>query len=312
VFTSWLSSNHRIYRFFVLLSLLWPPACFRYGFAQSEDHQTTRPLPDLNSFLEKMKENVRSDRLLLSRYTFTMQEINKRLDKNGAVKKTETRTYEIYPSLEEDETYQRLISENGVPVDPKKIREQDRKYNKKAHERARKLARDQRSDHERRLAKEAEELGKEKEVLDDLFALFEFVILRREILDGHSAILIQFAPNRQFRPKTDNGKLLKKFRGTALISETDCQVIHVEAELIDTVSIGFGLIARIHKGSRFVFTRKKINNEIWLPAEFHFVGSIRALLFKHLRIESIRRFSDYEKFTVSSTFEFLSGDPFKR
>jgi hypothetical protein len=269
------------------------------GSAQTENQQ----LPELSAFLAKIKENLKSDRLLLSRYTFDMEETVRYLDKDGHAKKTEVRKYEIYPSLDEDMTYRRLISENGQPVDPKKLEEQDRKFGKKAESRARSLAREHKSDEEERLAEEDEESKKERKTIEELFRIYEFTLLRREVVAGQPGILIRFTPRPQYEPQTGDGKILKKVGGEALISETDYQLMRIEAELIDDYSIGFGLLARVNKGSRLVFLRRKVNNEIWLPAEFHFIGSARALLLKQLRIESTNLFSNYKKYSVSSSFD---------
>jgi hypothetical protein len=278
------------------------PVC---GFAQTEN----QPLPELNAFLAKVKENLKSDRLLLSRYTFDMKETVRQLDKEGHVKKAEVRVFEVYPSLEEDMTYQRLISENEKPLDAEKLEEQDRKHSKKAEGRARNLANQHKSDQEQRLSKEAEESKKERETIEDLYNIYEFALLRREIIDGHSALLVRFTPKPQCEPRTKDGKILKKVSGQALISETDYQIIRVEAELIDDYTIGFGLLARVNKGARMSFFRRKVNDEIWLPAEFHFIGSARALLVKQLRVESTSLFSNYKKYSVSSSFELSPKKP---
>ena len=285
-----------------LFCLVLFPIC---GFAQIEN----RPLPELNAFLAKIKENLRSDRLLLSRYTFDMEETVRRLDKEGHVKKTEVRVFEVYPSLEEDMTYQRLILEDGKPVDAKKLEEQDRKFTEKAENRARSLAKEHKSDQEQRLAKEAEESKKERETIEDLFNIYEFALLRRETIDGHPAILMHFTPKPQSEPRTKDGKILKKVSGQALISETDYQIIRVDADLIDDYSIGFGLLARVSKGARMSFLRRKVNDEIWLPAEFHFVGSASALIFKQIRVESTSLFSNYKKYMVSSSFNLSPKNP---
>jgi hypothetical protein len=295
----------RLIRACILSGLLCLLLLSARGLAQTEN----QPLPELNAFLMKVRENLKSDRLLLSRYTFDMEETVHQLDKEGQVRKNEVHVYEVYPSLEEDMTYQRLISENGKPVDAKKLEEQDRKFSKKAESRARGLAKEHKSDQEERLAKEAEESKKERETIEDLFKLYEFTLLRREIVDGHSGILIRFTPKTQYEPQTKDGRILKKVGGQALIGETDYQVIRIDAELVDDYSIGLGLLARVYKGAQLMFLRRKVNNEIWLPAEFRFVGSARALLFKQLRIESTTIFSNYKKYSVSSSFEFSPRTP---
>jgi hypothetical protein len=276
-------------------------------FAQPASFQDSRPLPELNAFLARIKDNLKSDRLLLSQYTYSMKSTTRYLDKESRIKKTEIREYEVYPSLDEDMPYQKLISENGRPLDSGKLEEQDQKYKKKADARARKLAGERNSDQEQRMAREAEESRKERETIEDLLRLYAFTLLRREIIDGHSAIWIEFTPKSQYQPQTRDGDLLKKFGGRALISDTDYQVIRVDAELINDLHFGLGLLARVQKGAQLSFIRRKVNNEIWLPAEFRFSGSARVLLLKQLRVESTSLFSDYKKYSVSSTYEFSTG-----
>lgn len=274
--------------------------------AQTESPTDSSPLPELSGFLDRIKDNLKSDRLLLSNYSYNRKSITRHLDGQGRVQKTETSEYEIYPSLDPDMTYERLISKNGQAVDAEKIEEQDRKYQKKADKRARQLAEERKSEQEERLAREAEESRKERETVEDMLKLYEFSLLNRETIGGHSAIWVQFTPKPHYKPQTKDGKILKKLQGRALVSETDYQVIRVEVELIEDFSLGLGLLARVHKGTKLKFTRQKINDEIWLPAEFQFTGSARALLLKRLRVESTSVFSDHKKFSVSSMYE-LSG-----
>jgi hypothetical protein len=63
---------------------------------------------------------------------------------------------------------------------------------------------------------------------------------------------------------------------------------------------GFGLLAKLKKGSRAQILRRKINDEIWLPAEAHFVGNARLLLVKGLHIDALSEYSDYKKFSVAT------------
>jgi hypothetical protein len=302
---------HSVFRASLTLPLFCLLLLPHHGFGQLQNLNEDQPLPETDAFLSKVKENLRSDRLLLSDYTYNMQSNTRYLDKDGHINKTEIREYEVYPSIEEDMTYQRLIAENGIPISPGKIEEQDREYAKKAGARTRRLAKDSRSDKEERLAKEAKENEKERATIEDLFQLYKFELVSREMVGDHSAIVIKFTPKPQYQPRTKDGGLLKKFRGWALTSETDYQVIRVDAELIDDISIGLGLLARVHKGTRLSFIRQKINNEIWLPAEFHFIASARAFLFKRLRIESTTLFSDHKKYSVSSIYEVLPQKPFQ-
>ena len=269
-----------------------------------------RPLPEPAPFLQEVRKHLRSDRLLLSQYTYTARTTERELDAKGNTKKTDVEVYEVYPSLEEGETHERLIERNGKPVDPKELAKKDREHEKKAAERARKLEREGTSEREKRLAKEAEERRKEDEAIDEMFRLYQIEMLGREELEEHSTIVLRFAPRPDFQTRTDSGKILKKLAGRAWINESDHELIRIEAELIDNLSFGMGVLARLNKGAKAYFQRRRVNGEIWLPAEARFTGTGRLLLLKGLRVDQSMEFSDYRKFTVETSVSYPSAkDP---
>ena len=148
-----------------------------------------------------------------------------------------------------------------------------------------KLERDSAAQKEKRLAKIAEERRKEDETIDEAFALYAVSMKGREVVDGHDAIVLEFRPRPGFKVKTDNGKILKKITGRVWIDERDHELIRIEVDLVDTISIGFGMLARLNPGAHAMFQRRLVNNEIWLPAEVRFTGSARVMLVKGMRID---------------------------
>jgi hypothetical protein len=93
---------------------------------------------------------------------------------------------------------------------------------------------------------------------------------------------------------------MRHFAGKAWVSETEYEVVRLEAEAIETASFGLGLLARVHKGSKAAFERRKVNGEEWLPASASYTASARVMLVRRLRIGGTMEFSDYRKFTVAT------------
>jgi hypothetical protein len=276
--------------------------CLIQAFPAAQD--SAKPLPNLDEFLKGVRAHLHSDRLLLSQYTYTQKQTEHQFDKKGKLRKTIVRVFEVYPSLEEGFTYMRLISRDGKPLSSAELEKQDRAHDKKVREHARKLEREGTDEKTRRLAKEAEERRKEDKDIDELFQLYQISMVGRENLDGHSAIQLTFQPRTNYKPKTTEAKIMMKVAGKAWIGEEDYELLRLQFELIDTISIGLGMLIRLNKGTSATFQRRRVNNEIWLPAESRFAGSARILLVKGLRTESISEFSDYRKFSVSSTVTF--------
>jgi hypothetical protein len=91
--------------------------------------------------------------------------------------------------------------------------------------------------------------------------------------------------------------VVQKFQGRAWVSESDHELVKMEAEAIDTISFGLGLLARVHKGSRASFERRRVNDEVWLPAAARIQASARVLLLKGVRLDLETEYSDYRKAT---------------
>jgi len=270
--------------------------------AQTEPGQTeidaNAPLPELHSFMQEIRGNLHSDEALLDQYTFTEKHTEKRLDGKGGVKKVTTETYEVYPSLEPGHTYRRLIERDGHVLTPDELAAEDRKHDKKVADAGDAAA------EQKRAAKLAESRRKEESAVSQLFEVYEIEIAGRELLDGRSSIILGFRPKPGIDPKGRAGKILAKFAGRAWIDEKDKQLVRVDAELVDTLSFGLGVLARLQKGSRASIIRRKINGEIWLPAMAHFTGSARLLLVKGLNLDATSEYSDYRKFQVATTSDF--------
>ena len=124
-------------------------------------------LPDLDTFLRKILDNLRSDRLLQSRYTFNMKQSDIELDKEGNQKEVEVNEYEVYPFLDEEYTYRRHISKNGQPLSPEEIYKQDRKHDEKLQKRKKKLEKAGIDEYTQYLQKEQEERQREDQIINE-------------------------------------------------------------------------------------------------------------------------------------------------
>ena len=269
------------------------------GSAQPYCQDGAQPLPELTYFVQEVRKNLRSDRLLLSNYTYLEKDTELRLDSNGNAVKTEVKVYEVYPALEQSQTYRKLISKNGKPLPRDELERQDRDYEAKIQGRARQ-GQAEGSDARKRRAAEAEARRKEEEAVDEVFRLYQILMVGRETLSGRPAIVLEFKPRPGFLPTTNTGKILKRMEGRAWINEQDRQLVRVDARLIDTIAFGLGLVARFQKGSRVFYERRRVNDEIWLPAEYRFTGVGRFFLFKKTRIDAREEYSDYKKFSIET------------
>ena len=206
---------------------------------------------------------------LARNYTCQQREVIKHLDKNGNVKSTEVKTYDV--GFYYGEEYSRLVMKDDKPLDDKE------KKKERQEARAYRL---------------------------DVANAYDFRIVGEEELEGVNTWVIEAIPRKDFKPTQPHADMLKKIKGKMWIDKKEYNWIRVEAEATDTISFGLFLF-RIHPGSRFNFQQMHLNNEVWLLRHLYINGGARIALLKNEAIEQEDTFSNYKKF--SSTFTILPG-----
>jgi hypothetical protein len=265
-----------------------------------------RPLPDQDAFLKETRKHLQTDTSVQSSYMYVETERQVKLDKHGRIQEETVKVYESYPGLPGEPRWERLISENGEPVSAEELAKQDRERAKKANAMARRLASDparERARQERDWRKFRQE---REEAVNDIYIVFDIKMIGRESIEGHDTIAFTLTPKPDARPRTREGDLMKHFNVRAWISETDHELVRLEADAIDNVGFGLGILARLHKGAELSFLRRKINDEVWLPAVASYSGSARVGLLWTLRRTGTYEYSGYKKFSVDTSSSFHS------
>ena len=263
-----------------------------------------RPLPDQNTFLKETRKHLQRDSSVQRSYMYVETRREVKLDKDGRIQEQSVKVFESYPGLPGQSRWERLVSENGRPVPPEKLAEQDRDRAKKATGMAKRLEIEPVKEQARQ-ERDWQKLRDERdEAVSDIYTVFEIKLVGRERIEGHDTIELSLTPRPVSDPKTREGELMKHFTVRAWISETDHELVRLEAGAIDNLSMGFGVLARLHKGSRFSFVRRKINGEVWLPAVINYSGSARVGLLWTLRRTGSSEYSGYKKFSVDTSSSF--------
>jgi hypothetical protein len=277
-------------------------AAFSYGVLGAQE----RPLPDQTEFLEQARKHLRTDSSLQSAYMYIETQRESKLDKNGRPQEESVKVYENYPGLPGEPRWERLISENGRPVSAEELAEQDRDRAKKANAMARRLEEDAAKERARQQREWQKRRRDRDEVVADIYTVFDVKMTGRERIEGHDTIAFTLTPRPDSKPKTREGELMKHFSVRAWISESDYELVRLEADALETMSLGYGVLARLHKGSRLSFLRRKINGEVWLPAVASYSGSARVGLLWTLRRTGTTEYSGYRKFSVETSSSFHS------
>jgi len=277
---------------FLLVSLL---ACLILPAAGQE-----RPLPDYDAFMAEARQRLQADDVRQSGYVYVETRREQKLDASGRATKETVNVFESYPALPGESRWQRQTVKDGRPLSTDELAKQDRERQQKVMEYARKLEREPDKVRAAEQKKRDEERRETDQAVDDALRIYDIRMVGRESIAGYETIAFTFTPRNNAKPRTSEGKVMRHFAGKAWVSETEYELVRLEAEAIETASFGLGLLARVHKGSKAAFERRKVNGEAWLPASATYTASARLFLLKRLRIGGTAEFSDYRKFAVET------------
>jgi len=212
--------------------------------------------PTLTDPKEIVRRSVEVDHHNFERaqkYTCTQREVLKHLDKNGKVKGTEIKTWDINYYF--GEFYSRLVQVDDKPLSEKEQKKEDEKLEKFLA----KHRKESEDDREKRRRKQEKEREEGRAFVRDVVNAYDFRLLGDDHVSGEETWVIEAIPRKDFQPTQPHADILKKIKGRIWIEKKDFNWVKVEAEAVDTISFGWFLF-RIHGGSRFVLENTHVNN----------------------------------------------------
>ena len=250
--------------------------------------------PDRDTFIRKVREAVRRDYELQSQFSYIEERREVKISRLGKVDVGSVRTFEVFPAPEPGGTYKRLIAVDGRPLSPEELARRDREHQEHMAEIAEREKKDTPGDRAKRLRRMREEAADRDAILEDALAVFDPTFESREVIDGELVFAIALRPRHDARPTTRPGRWMKKFAGRVWIAEDGHQIVKLDLRAIDDVTIGMGIVGRLHEGSRVVYSRRHFE-DTWLPSELIFDATGRTLLFRPFDIDIVTTYSDYKR-----------------
>jgi hypothetical protein len=251
------------------------------------------PLPDRDVFIARVRSAIRLDEDLQKDFTYIERRRDVKVSALGRVSVGPLRTFEVLPSPEPGRTYKRLIAIDDKPLDPAELQRRDAEHQRDLDNDARKRRREPPTQQARRLERAARERREDMTILEDALALFEPSLVSRDIVDGETTVVVSLTPRPNARLSTREGSWMRQFQGRAWFAEEDGQLARLEMHATDDVSIGWGIVGRLYKGSRIVVERRRVGN-LWLPARLTFEGTGRTLMFRTFELSLVRDYSGYK------------------
>ncbi len=201
------------------------------------------------------------------------------------------------------EQVERLIAKDDKPLSSKDAAREEERIEKLIDERKNESEDDRR----KRLEKEEKDREQAREFVKEITDAYNFRFAGMERLEGREVYVIDADPRPGYEPRRREAKLLPKFRFRVWIDQADEEWVKLDAECIDTVSVGW-FIARVHKGSRVLIEQTRVNDEVWLPKSVALKLDARILL-KGFNLDEDVSYRDYKKFRTDTRIVPAVEDP---
>ncbi len=252
--------------------------------------QVGSPAPD--ELVRLAFEADERSQALAEQYAYRERVEEIRLDKDGAVKRSDSKTYEVAHLC--GRNYQRLILHNGKPLSPSEDAKEQRKLDKCIA----KIESESEAERNKRLRKEQEELEDQRKMRREVVRAFDFTIEGEEFISDEPTWRIRAEPKPGYEPEFKKAGFLSKLSGTIWISRSDYGWVKAEVETIAPARFGLFLLT-LKEGSRMEFTQTKLNNELWMLDHMRLRFNARVLI-AGVRREVVVQWSDFKKFTAQS------------
>lgn len=259
------------------------------GFVLALSVQAQEPAPDPLEIVRRSVERDWTDFESRKNYTYRERSEFREYVRNGKIAKVRSETNEIL--ILGGRPYERLTARDDKPL---AAREERREQSKLDHELAKRL-------HESAAeqARYQKERTEERAFIREIPDAFTFRLVKTDSVSNQPAWVIEALPKPGYRAVHAQARDFAKVRATLWIEQETYHWVKVDADVLSTISVDFGLL-RVAPGSSMHFEQTRVNDEIWLPSSMLVRFQVRLALLKVLRGEYDIRYSDYRKFQSDS------------
>ena len=222
-------------------------------------------------------------------YTFLERVEERRYGRTGNLSSKEIQTYEFM--VLGGRPYGKLVERDDKPLPAKEARKEQEKVEKESAKRQRETESDK--------AKEDKDRSEERRYLREVPELFNLTLQGTDQIDGRPVWVIGAQPKPGYKPKMKRAEILTHLRGKIWVDQADYQWVKTEAEVIDPISFGLGLV-KLDSGAVLNFEQVRVNDEVWLPSLVNVRADARLVYLKKLREELDITYRDYKKFQADS------------
>jgi len=208
-------------------------------------------------------------------YLFERRQSKRELSADGRVKSETVLTLRRDPWDEQVVT--RLILRDGKPIPVDELAKQEERLRKSVIE-MRKTPMKPRFE--------------EETWMDEMPDALEF--RRAGVVERHGRVaeVYTFLPKPGYKARSLRAKAFANIRGKVWVDQADGEMTKLDVEVVEAISVGFGLLGKLDKGTHFEMERKKWDIGVWFEEWQRIRYDLRVLLVKSLRQEIETKWSN--------------------
>jgi hypothetical protein len=163
----------------------------------------------------------------------------------------------------------RVILRNGQPLTEGQARAEDERVQRFIHD-------------PEKLAKQRHDGAQDGKNAEELLRMLPEAFTWKLVSDDAQKITLHFDPNPNFSPPDMQGRVLGTMAGTLVVNKAHNRIETISGKLTQDVTIGWGLLGRLHEGGTFRVERREVAPGFWQIVETHVHIEGRVLFFKSI------------------------------
>jgi hypothetical protein len=185
---------------------------------------------------------------------------------------------------------ERLISRGGQPLSEAEARAEDQRVQSFIHD-------------PEKLAKQKRDAAQDGKNAAELLRMLPDAFNWKVQSEDAEKITLHFQPNPGFSPPDMQSRVLGEMTGDLVVDKEQNRIETISGRLVQDVTIGWGLLGRLHEGGTFRVERRQIGPKLWQITETHVHIEGRALLFKNIGQQQDEVETDFTPVPAGTTLE---------
>jgi hypothetical protein len=184
----------------------------------------------------------------------------------------------------------RVIVRNGQPLTEAEARAEDERVQRFIHD-------------PEKLAKQKRDGAQDGKNAEELLRMLPEAFTWKIVSEDPQRYTLHFEPNPNFNPPNMQGRVMGTMAGTLVVNKAQNRIETISGKLTQDVTIGWGLLGRLHEGGTFRVERREVAPGLWQIVETHVHIEGKALFFKTIGEQQDEVQTEFTQVAEGTTLE---------